>query len=292
MTQHGCDSKPFISDSRRAQQALAPSGARDGLRASGIVISPAKTLDFETPATAPRATQPEFLDQSEKLVKGLRKLGPEGLSSLMGISAKLGELNYDRYVDWQRPFTRSNAKPAIQAFRGDVYTGLDADSFTADDFRFAQQHLRILSGLYGILRPLDLMQPYRLEMGTRYAGAGEKDLYAFWSEAITAALNKQLKALKTNTLLNLASNEYFKSVDRKLLKANIIAPAFKDLNRGNYRIISFYAKKARGLMASWVIRNGITDPADLTRFRAEGYRYNRDLSKPNAPVFTRDEVPT
>ena len=256
-----------------------------------ILISPAKTLDFETPATTRTATQPEFLEQSQTLIDGLQEMTPDGISSLMNISENLGNLNFERYMDWHTPFTKDNAKQALLAFKGDVYTGLAAESFSADDYKFAQKHLRILSGLYGLLRPLDLMQPYRLEMGTKFANSRGKDLYQFWGDRITEQLNKQLKSLKTDTVLNLASNEYFKAVNKKLLQAEIVSPAFKDLKNGKYKIISFYAKKARGLMSAWVIQKGITDPKQVKKFKLAGYRYNADMSGPNVPIFTRDQAP-
>lgn len=257
-----------------------------------ILVSPAKTLDFDTPANTGTATQPIFLEQSQALINELQHLDPGDISSLMSISEKLGNLNHERFMDWHTPFTKQNAKQAALAFKGDVYTGLAAETFSADEHKFAQQHLRILSGLYGLLRPLDLMQPYRLEMGTRFANQQGKNLYEFWGDRITEALNKQLKTLKTDTVINLASNEYFKAVNKQLLNAEIIAPAFKDMSKGNYKIISFYAKKARGLMAAWIIQNGITDPKQLKKFKVAGYGYNAELSKPNAPIFTRDKVPT
>lgn len=251
------------------------------------VISPAKTLDFDTPPKTRIATQPAFLEQSAQLMNELQQLTPDKISSLMKISSKLGELNHQRFMDWQIPFTKSNAKQAALAFKGDVYTGLDAESFSATDFKFAQQHLRILSGLYGVLRPLDLIQPYRLEMGTKFPNQGGKDLYQFWGTGPTEALNEQLRKLKTDVVLNLASNEYFRAVNKKLLNARIVAPAFKDLKNGNYKIISFYAKKARGLMAAWVVQNGITDVKQLKKFKADGYRFSADLSSPEAPTFIR-----
>ncbi len=252
-----------------------------------IVISPAKTLDFDTPPVTKIATQPVFLEQSAQLMNELQQLTPDKLSSLMKISSKLGELNHQRFMDWQVPFTKSNAKQAALAFKGDVYTGLDAESFSATDFKFAQQHLRILSGLYGVLRPLDLIQPYRLEMGTKFANQGGKDLYQFWGTSPTEALNEQLRKLKTDVVLNLASNEYFRAVNKKLLNARIVSPVFKDLKNGDYKIISFYAKKARGLMAAWIVQNGITDVKQLKKFKADGYRFAADLSSPEAPTFIR-----
>ncbi|MEJ2139360.1 MAG: peroxide stress protein YaaA [Gammaproteobacteria bacterium] len=256
-----------------------------------ILVSPAKTLDFETPAKIRTATQPVFLEQSALLVDELQKLSAKKLSSLMGISPKLGELNQNRFNAWQTPFSRKNAKQAALAFKGDVYTGLEAESFSESDLKFAQQHLRILSGLYGVLRPLDLMQPYRLEMGTKFPNQRGKNLYEFWGDSITEAINKQLKSLHADTVVNLASNEYFRAVNKDLLEARIISPAFRDLSKGQYKMISFYAKKARGQMAAWIIKKGLTDPAQLKKFNVAGYRYNADLSKPDIPTFTRDKVP-
>jgi cytoplasmic iron level regulating protein YaaA (DUF328/UPF0246 family) len=253
-----------------------------------ILISPAKTLDFDSPIPQVTATQPVFLEQSEALVKRLRQLSPDGIASLMHISAKLGELNYERFIDWQTPFTKKNARPALLAFKGDVYTGLQAETFSGEDFRFAQQHLRILSGLYGVLRPLDLMQPYRLEMGTRLQVGSSKDLYDFWGDRIGAALQTQLRKLKSDTVINLASNEYYSSVQKDSLQAAVVSPAFKDLKNGDYKIISFYAKKARGQMAGWLIRNQVTDPAELKKFRVGGYRYSAAHSKALQPTFIRD----
>lgn len=255
-----------------------------------IVISPAKTLDYETPATTKKSSQAALLDESQDLIDDLKKLAPQDISKLMGISDKLGSLNYDRYQQWQRPFTKTNAKQAVLAFKGDVYTGLDAESLSQDELSFAQQHLRILSGLYGVLKPLDLMQAYRLEMGTKFNNRRGKDLYEFWGERITDILNKQLKSVKSDVLVNLASNEYFKAVKKDKLKAKIITPIFKDMKNGQYKIISFYAKKARGLMSAYVIKKGITEAAKLKRFNWEGYNYNKELSKGDDWVFTRDEV--
>lgn len=253
-----------------------------------IVLSPAKTLDYDSKSATRRHTQPRFLDDSDALIKQLRPLSPADLSGLMGISDALGVLNYDRYQQWQAPFTTANARQAVLAFKGDVYTGLQAESFSADDFKFAQQHLRILSGLYGLLRPLDLMQAYRLEMGTRFENDRGKDLYAFWGDKLTDELNGLLaKKEAGGTLLNLASNEYFKAVKKKNLEADIISPAFKDYKNGDYKIISFFAKQARGMMARWVIENRVTRPAELKKFKADGYKYNKELSTDSVPVFTR-----
>ncbi|GAB2198499.1 peroxide stress protein YaaA [Sessilibacter sp. MAH4] len=253
-----------------------------------MVISPAKTLDYETAPVTKTATQPSFLDDSEVLIEDLRKLAPQDISNLMSISDKLGVLNFDRFQAWSQPFDKTNAKQAVLAFKGDVYTGLEAETFGKEEFSFAQKHLRILSGLYGVLRPLDLMQAYRLEMGTKFENQRGKNLYEFWGDKVTEALNEQLKTLKSQTLVNLASNEYFKVVNKKVLNADIITPTFKDLKNGEYKIISFYAKKARGLMSAWAIRHSITQAQDLKGFDSNGYVYNESLSKGNTWVFTRD----
>jgi len=255
-----------------------------------VVLSPAKNLDYETPLPTRKHTKAALLDDAAELVDGLKQLSPQALSALMGISDKLGVLNYDRYQQWCLPFTPSNSRPAILAFKGDVYVGLDAYSFTEDDFGFAQQHLRILSGLYGVLKPLDLMQAYRLEMGTRYSNNRGKDLYAFWGEIITETLNKQLKKLGSDTLINLASNEYFKSVIKPKLAAKIVTPVFKDWKNGQFKVVSFFAKKARGRMSAYIIKNGITDPQRLKEFDEDGYTYNGAFSDQSELVFTRKQV--
>ena len=253
-----------------------------------IVISPAKTLDYETPVTIKKHSQPQFAKRSEELIDVLLDYTPKRLSKLMSISDKLAQLNADRYEAWQPKATKTNARQALLAFKGDVYQGVDAYSLNDTDFEFAQEHLRMLSGLYGALRPLDLMQPYRLEMGTKLKTDHGKDLYEFWGDDITLALNKQLTKCKSQTLLNLASNEYFNAVRPDVLKANIISPVFKDLGKnGQHKIISFYAKKARGTMSGWIIRKKITDPKKLTKFAEDGYRYDADSSTPNKPVFLR-----
>ena len=253
------------------------------------LISPAKTLDFDTPAPIGTSTKPAMLDDSQLLIDELRELSAARISSLMGISDSLGELNRDRYAAWSTPFTRSNAKQALFAFMGDVYRGIDAASLAEDDLKYAQQHLRILSGLYGVLRPLDLIQAYRLEMGTKLTNERGEDLYAFWGDKITNELNKQLKSIKSGVVANLASNEYFKSVRKDALKADIVAPVFLDEKNGKYKIISFYAKKARGFMTAWIMQNRIEDPNDLKKFKVEGYQYSAELSKPGEPAFVRDE---
>ncbi len=255
-----------------------------------LVLSPAKNLDYDTPAKTRQKTEPEFIDDAQLLIDELRQLAPHEVSALMGISDKLGVLNYDRYQNWSTPFTPDNAKQAVLAFNGDVYTGLAAENFKADDFKFAQKHLRILSGLYGLLRPLDLMQPYRLEMGTRFANQRGKDLYSFWGDRITEALNRQLKTLKSDVLVNLASNEYFKSVKARQLNATVITPVFKDWKAGKYKVISFFAKKARGLMAAYIIENRITDPDGLKGFDRAGYAFDKTMSSDREWVFTRRET--
>ena len=254
-----------------------------------IVISPAKSLDFETPAHTKVATQPTLLDQSQQLIDLLKKLAPQDISTLMGISDKLAILNYDRYQKWKPPFNPENAKQAVLAFTGDVYTGLDAQSFNDDDFHFAQQHLRILSGLYGLLRPLDLMQPYRLEMGTKLRNGRGENLYQFWGKTIAEEINQQLSAVNSRQLINLASLEYFKSIDNSVLDAEVITPVFKDWKSGKYKIVSFFAKKARGLMSAYIIKNKLTDVEQIKQFIDGGYRYNNSLSSANQWVFCRKE---
>ena len=252
------------------------------------VISPAKTLDYDTPPTTRDYSTPDFLDQSQSLIDELQALTPPQVSELMGISDKLGDLNFGRYLDWSQPFTLDNAKQAILAFKGDVYTGLAAETLKKRDLNWAQKHVRILSGLYGLLRPLDLMQPYRLEMGTRFNNSKGKNLYEFWGGAITEALNEELAKDKQPVLVNLASNEYFKAVQPKKLNAEIITPVFKDWKSDKYKIISFFAKKARGMMAGYIIRNRITDPEKIKGFDDEGYRYNPAMSSAREWIFNRD----
>ena len=254
-----------------------------------LVISPAKTLDFENAPVTAKHSQPAFLDQSALLIEELRAMSPDRISNLMSISDKLGELNRQRFMNWAPPFTPANAKQAMLAFRGDVYTGLDADSFSAADFEFAQKHLRILSGLYGLLKPLDLIQPYRLEMGTALSNRRGKNLYEFWGDAITEALNAELRKDKKPVLVNLASGEYFKAVHPKLLAAEVITPIFKERKNGDYKIVSFYAKKARGLMSAYIVKNRILDVEAVKQFAVAGYRYNPERSDAREWVFTREE---
>lgn len=255
------------------------------------VISPAKTLDFETPPVTRKSTVPQLLDRSAELVEDMRSLDPDDIRALMGVSENIAQLNHQRFMNWNRPFSLDNAKQSILAFKGDVYTGLDAETLSTPELAFAQSHLRILSGLYGVLRPLDLMQPYRLEMGVKFANRGGKNLYEFWGDQITTGLNAQLKKLKSDVLVNLASNEYFKSVKAGQLNGEIITPVFKDLKSGKYKIISFYAKKARGQMSRFIIENAIEDPAKLKGFDTDGYSYNSAQSSARELVFTRDLPP-
>jgi cytoplasmic iron level regulating protein YaaA (DUF328/UPF0246 family) len=252
-----------------------------------MVISPAKTLDYESPLATTTYTQPEFLESARELIDQLKELEPHQVSNLMSISDKLGQLNAERFRNWHTPFTPDDARQAILAFKGDVYTGLDAYQFSEDDFTFAQKHLRMLSGLYGILRPLDLMQPYRLEMGTRLNNTHGKDLYAFWGSKITDEINRLLSA-DDGVLVNLASNEYFKSVQTKNLGGRLLTPQFKDWKNGQYKIISFYAKKARGLMCQYAIRNRIAQAEDLKGFNLEGYYFSESQSDETNWVFLRD----
>jgi len=254
-----------------------------------VVISPAKTLDFDTQPFLQDASEPSFLSDSQKLIDTMKGYSPDDVGRLMKISQKLSELNVERYHDWQQPFTLENSKQAALAFQGDVYTGLDAENLSKADLNWAQDHLRILSGLYGALRPLDLMQAYRLEMGIKLENERGKNLYEFWGEKITNHLNQQLDTLDNKQLVNLASNEYFKAVKPKLIKGDIISPEFKDSKNGKYKIISFYAKKARGLMSRWIIENRIQSADKLIDFDVAGYYYPDELSSKNSPVFLREE---
>ncbi len=254
-----------------------------------ILISPAKTLDYQSPLATERYTQPELLDHSQQLISEVRKLSAPQIATLMGISDKLADLNATRFHDWQPDFTPANARQAILAFKGDVYTGLQAETFSEADFDFAQKHLRMLSGLYGVLRPLDLMQPYRLEMGTRLANPAGHDLYSFWGDTLTEALNQALQAQGDQVLINLASDEYFRAVKPAKLNARLIKPVFLDEKSGHYKVISFYAKKARGLMSRFVIEHRLTQPDQLKQFDADGYRFDAAASQGNELVFKRQE---
>ncbi|MFK5892702.1 MAG: peroxide stress protein YaaA [Pseudomonadota bacterium] len=261
-----------------------------------LLISPAKKLDFETIAQTETFTMPDFLEQSQELINTLLPYSAEQLGKLMSISVNLSELNQQRYKDWHIPFTKQNAKQAISTFKGDVYTGMNIESFNDDQLDFAQHHLRILSGLYGLLRPLDLMQPYRLEMGSRLKNARGKNLYEFWGETITQAINKQLKENQSQYLINLASNEYYKSVKPKLIDVPIITPIFKELRHDKvkgdiYKIISLLAKRARGMMSAYILKNKLSDVEDIKQFNEAGYAFNSELSSAYEWVFTRDIQP-
>ena len=252
------------------------------------VISPAKTLDFESPAITDEFSQPAHLTQSRKLMRQLRQFSSSDLSKLMKVSSAIADLNVERNRRWKTPFTPLNAKQALFAFRGDVYTGLDADSMSADDIQFAQKHLRVLSGLYGLLRPLDLMQPYRLEMGSRLATDQGSNLYQFWDDRITKAILSAMDEIGSKDLVNLASAEYFRAIKINLLKKNIVTPIFKDYKNGEYKVIQFLAKKARGYMTSYIVKNKIEKIENIKGFDSEGYAYNAKMSKDNDWVFTRD----
>lgn len=251
------------------------------------VVSPAKKLDFETDVPEMAVSQPAFLDDTEELVDVMRKKSRRDLMNLMGISENLAELNYQRFQHFSRPFDRSNAKPAIFAFRGDTYVGLDADTMTAEDIDWAEDHFRMLSGLYGLLKPRDLMQPYRLEMGTRLANPRGKDLYAFWGDRIANAINALTEGHRDRSLINLASNEYFKSVRTDLLEGPVITPVFKEVKAGVAKVVGFSAKRARGMMARYMIDRRLETPEELKTFNADGYRYQNDLSTESQWVFTR-----
>lgn len=253
-----------------------------------IVLSPAKTLDFDSEPVTDKATQPMFPDRASELVEILAAKSPGELGSLMSISEQLAELNFERYQDWEPRFDRQNSRPALLAFKGDVYQGLDVSQFGPRDFNYAQRHLRILSGLYGVLRPLDLIQPYRLEMGSRLENPEGRDLYAFWGDTITEKLNDDLASSRPRALINLASKEYFGSIRREKLDGRVITPAFKDRKNGEYKVISFYAKRARGRMASWILLNRVDTLRGIEDFAEDGYRFSPDDSAPDEPVFLRD----
>jgi len=255
------------------------------------VLSPAKTLDYESPSITDQTSTPQFMDQSALLVDDARTMAPDDIRSLMGVSEAIASLNHERFMNWAPESTIANAKQAILAFKGDVYTGLEAETMSTKDLEFAQVHLRILSGLYGLLRPLDLMQPYRLEMGLKFSNQRGKNLYEFWGERITDAINTDLSSAGMETLVNLASNEYFKAVKTKSLNADIITPQFKDLKNGQYKMISFFAKKARGVMARYIIDNQLTDPEQLKSFTGSGYYFSAEQSSGNNLVFLRDSAP-
>ena len=252
-----------------------------------IVLSPAKTLDYDFDFSNQHSV-PTFLNQSSKLIKLLQKKEPKDIASLMGLSDKLATLNYDRYQAWTASKTVSNdSKPSMLVFKGDVYQGLHAESLSKNDLNFAQKHLRILSGLYGILKPLDLMKPYRLEMGTKLETSKGNNLYEFWGDKIQKNVLSELKDMKSDLIVNLASKEYSSVLGKMSEDINIVSPTFKDYKNGNYKIISFYAKKARGLMARWIIKNKIQNFEDLVDFNLDGYSFSKKESTITTPVFLR-----
>lgn len=253
------------------------------------LISPAKTLDYESALPTDQHTLPRLLEHSQQLIDVSRKLSASEIASLMSVSEKIAQLNVARFREWQPEFNFSNARQAIFAFKGDVYTGLDAYDLTSQDLEFAQTHLRMLSGLYGLLRPLDLMMPYRLEMGTKLANARGHNLYEFWGDKITQLVNADLEEANSDLLVNLASDEYYKSVKESKVKAEIIKPVFLDQKNGKYKVISFYAKKARGLMARYIIQNQLNRVEDLKSFNIDGYYFDAVSSIQGELVFKRDE---
>lgn len=251
-----------------------------------ILLSPAKSLDYETALPIDKYTQPKFTKEAEELNNRLKELSKKEFSSLMKISDKLTNLNYERVREFELPFTTKNARPAIFAFAGDVYVGLDAYTLPKDKFALLQERLRILSGMYGILRPLDLMQPYRLEMGTKLKVNDAANLYGYWGDTLTEMLNKEMKA--DELLVNLASNEYFKSINKKEIKSKLITPIFKDYKNGELKIIAFYAKKARGSMVRYIVENNVTNLDGIKSFDVDGYAFSKTETKDeNSPVFTR-----
>lgn len=254
-----------------------------------VIVSPAKTLDFESPLATERYTQPDFIPESAELIEVCRELTPADIAGLMKVSDKIAGLNAARFEQWSTTFTPDNARQAILAFKGDVYTGLEAESFSEEDFDYAQSHFRMLSGLYGLLKPLDLMQPYRLEMGTKLANPKGTNLYQFWGEKITDKVNEALAAQGDDLLINLASNEYFKSVKPKKVEGQIITPVFKDCKNGTYKVISFFAKKARGMMAKYIIQNRIESVEALKEFDVAGYYFCEAESNDKELVFKREE---
>jgi len=252
-----------------------------------IILSPAKTLYDHPPVHFEKFTESAFMPEADKIISVLKKKKPAQLAKLMDISPKLAELNFQRFQAWEPPFNLENSWQAVLMFNGDVYQGLKAETFSAAEFETAQQTIRILSGVYGLLKPLDLIQPYRLEMGIPISIAKKKNLYEFWKAKITTLLNQELVETSQSILVNLASKEYFSAIDSKKLKARIITPSFKELKGGQYQMVSYYAKRARGLMSRFIIMNNITNPEEIKTFDIEGYYFNNQLSNENEWVFTR-----
>lgn len=255
-----------------------------------IVLSPAKSLDYESPVPTEDHTRADFIPQAAQLIELLRPLSPQKIASLMDISDPLAQLNVERYASWSTRFTKSNSRQAVFAFDGDVYDGLAARSMTAAQVQWVQEHVRILSGLYGVLRPLDRMQPYRLEMGTRLANPQGRDLYAWWGEDVTRNLVAQIRRNKAQALVNLASEEYFKVVKPKLLPVPVITPVFEDWKGGRYKIISFFAKRARGLMARYAAEHKLQRAEQLQEFDSDGYRFDARASSASQWVFRRRQA--
>ena len=251
------------------------------------ILSPAKKLSHECFARTQNYTTPAFLNESQVLVDILRRKKPIDLQNLMGISDKLSVLNWERFQNWKLPVEESSAKEAIYHFQGDTYSGLNTEDLSSGEITFAQKNTRILSGLYGVLKPLDLILPYRLEMGTKLKNNKGNSLYQFWGDTLSRFITNELKSHSAKVLINCASVEYFKSLNNNALKADVITPHFKELKNGNYKIISFYAKKARGMMARFIIKNKIQEPSKILQFDYAGYQYNEQLSSPLNPVFTR-----
>lgn len=252
-----------------------------------LLLSPAKKLDYDSTVRTALHTQPLFVDQAKGLMKVLKKKSVADVAGLMKLSDALAQLNVRRYADWQPNFDTANARQAALAFNGDVYEGLDAPSLSDKQLKWAQEHVAILSGLYGVLRPLDLIRPYRLEMGTRLETAKGKNLYDYWGGAIAQYINDRLKAQAEPLVINLASDEYFRSVDRKVLQARVVQCVFQDNKNGAWKVISFYAKRARGLMARFAIENAIDDVAGLRKFKSEGYAFDKSESSADKLVFRR-----
>jgi cytoplasmic iron level regulating protein YaaA (DUF328/UPF0246 family) len=252
------------------------------------IISPAKKLDFELSPNYPKFSLPVFLDRSKTLVKNAKLLSRTELGRTMNLSDKLSDLNYQRFQNFSTPFSLDNAKQAALVFNGDTYIGLEASTLESADLNFAQDHLRILSGLYGVLKPLDLIQPYRLEMGARFQAPGGNDLYEFWKSSLASEINVAINKHEDKTIINLSSVEYFKAVDQNILDGNVITPVFKEVKNGVSKVISFSAKRARGSMARYIIKNRLQNPAQLKKFVDKGYNYSSDLSEKNTWVFTRN----
>ena len=257
-----------------------------------ITLSPSKGQDFETPALSKTYSKPRALKDSELLIKELRKIRRQDIQQLMSVSENIAKLNTDRYKSFKTPFTPKNAKQAIFAFKGDVYSGIDIEQYSEADLDYAQNHLRILSGLYGCLRPLDLIQPYRLEMKTKLHNVRGENLYQFWGDRITDELNKALEKQKQPVLVNLASNEYFKSVRPKQLNGRLLNINFKETRDGKTRVVAIFAKRARGMMTDYILRNRIEKPEDIKKFRQGGYRFRKELSDDKQWTFERPQPPS